>query len=188
MKAGRIATLAAAAVVVAVVVSGCGSTATSSSGSPTPAASGSGAASNLAGVRAYLDSLKPILSQLGKTASTLDDAVKGISKKPDATWTTAATKLDTAAGELGSEATSLSALTPPAVLQPLQDAAVQGIQSAQRAVSKSADALDKRAATSATRRAQIQAQIAGLAAGLSTLSRQLLGAAQDIVGSATTAP
>ena len=47
------------------------------------------------------------------------------------------------------EAASLEALTPPSTLAPVQAAAVTAIQSVQTALTKTADALNKRVVTSA---------------------------------------
>jgi hypothetical protein len=114
------------------------------------------------------------------TAGSLPTAVKGLNTKPDSTWTASATKLEAVASQLGDEASSLAALTPPSSLASVQAVAVKGLQGAQAAITKTADALNKRVATSATRRATIQAQISSLQAQLSGLSDKVTSAINSV--------
>jgi hypothetical protein len=179
---GRGAAAAVVTTLVVLILAGCGSAATSSSTSPTPSptasASGSGLASQFGALRTYLGQAQPIMSQLATTMASLPEAVRGIGAKPGGSWTTAAGKLDGIATQLGNESDSLAALTPPTLLAPVQDVAVKGIRDAQAAVTKTATALNRREATSATGHLALEAQIATLEAKLYQLSQGLLGAIQ----------
>ncbi len=183
----------AAGALVVLILAGCGS-ATSSSSGPTPSptasasASGSGLPAQLGALRTYFGQVQPIMSRLASTMASLPGAVKGVSTKPDSSWTTAAGKLDGIATQLGNEADSLAALTPPALLAPVQDVAVKGIRDAQAAVTRTAGALNKRQATAATRRLALEAQIATLEAKLYQLSQGLLGAIQGAAGGSGSTP
>jgi hypothetical protein len=167
---------------VAALVAGCGETTTASSPSPSPSATDGGIAGRLAALKAYTEEVKPIATQVAATASSLPEALKGMSTKPDATWTAAAEELDAAAAEMGDAAESLSALTPPESLQPVQDAAVKGVESVQATITKTAARLEKRVATSETRRSKLEAQMEALQSQLSSLSEQLLGAIEALTG------
>lgn len=176
------------ALMIALAVAGCGSTQTPTTPTPTPTASQGGLSARLGDLTAYLEQVQPITSELGATVASLPDAVKGLSAKPDGTWTTSATKLSDIAAQLGNEASSLAALTPPDGLQPLQEAAVKGIQGAQSAVNKIAEALDKRATTSATRQSRVQSEISKLQEQLSSLSKMLSGGIEALLGSSNSTP
>jgi hypothetical protein len=187
------APLAALLLVMTALGAGCGgATATPesspSSRTPTPEPSRTGPLDQVAGVRGYLQEVKPITSDLAATVSSLSEAVKGLSSKPDDTWTTSADKLDHIAVELGGEASALEALSPPAGLQPLQDAAVKGIQTGRSAVTTMADALRTRASTPATSRSVIQAGIAELQTQLAALSRMLNVGVEALLGSPHSTP
>ena len=112
---------------------------------------------------------------------------KGLSAKPDDTWTASAAKLDDIAAQLDSEASSLAALTPPGGLQPVQTAAVTGIREAQSAVTRIAGALDKRSSTSETERATLQSEIGKLQARLSVLGKMLSAGIDALLGSSGSA-
>ena len=171
---------AALIAVVALVAAGCGgSTAASATPSPTPSQSSIGA--RVLALNAYLSQVKPITGQIGSTVASLPGAVKGISAKPGAAWTAAATSLDTIATQLGAEAASLSALTPPASLQSTQDAAVKAIQSVQTAVSDTAASLNKKVATAATTKASIEAKLAASQVQLSAAAVHLTSAIQSLI-------
>jgi hypothetical protein len=188
---GRGSAAVIAALSVVVILAGCGGDVASSSSpvpSPTASASGGGLVGQVGAFKAYLDQVTPVMSQLGTTVASLPDAVKGVSAEPGSSWTTAAGKLDSIGTQLGNEADSLAALTPPSALAPVQDAAVKGIRDARSAVSKTAAALDTRATTSATNQTALEAQIAALRAELSLLSKGLLGAVQGLVGSRAGSP
>lgn len=161
------------ALIVALVVAGCGSKAAAPapSPSPSPTPSSSGLAGTIGSLKTYLGQVKPIATQVGAAAASLPDAIKGLKAKPGATWTQAATKLNTLAAQLASAASGLTALTPPAALQSAQAAGVKVIQDAQSTVAKLAGALSKHTASAATRKAQIQAQISSLQAQLSGLAK-----------------
>ena len=173
--------------VAALVIAGCGgSTAASATPSPTP--SQSSIAARVLALNAYLSQVKPITGQIGSTVASLPGAVKGISAKPGATWTAAATALDAAATQLGAEAASLSAIAPPAALQPTQDAAVEAIQSVQTGVSDTAAFLNKKVATAGTTKASIEAQLAAAQTQLSGAAAQLTSAIQSLILSPNSTP
>ena len=130
ISAAFAATLAATVVVLA--LAGCGGNAASSS---SPAATQGGAASGAP--TTYLGQAQAILSQVATTAGALPDAVAGLSKKPDDTWLASGAKLNEVASQLGAEASSLAALTPPSALKPVQDAVVKGLQATKAKVNAS---------------------------------------------------
>src|SRR5512140_1194617 len=74
------------AAVIVVAIAGCGSK-KASSASPSPTASKAGIAGAAASLKAYINQVTPIATQVETTVKALPDAVKGISKKPDSTWT-----------------------------------------------------------------------------------------------------
>ncbi|HET6496936.1 MAG TPA: hypothetical protein VFH61_16400 [Thermoleophilia bacterium] len=166
------------AVMVLLSLAGCGSSATTTTPSPSP--SESSLASGLAALRAYADQVQPIATQLADTAASLPAAVEGLSTKPDDTWTASAAKLEAIATELGDEAAGLAALTSPSALAPVQAAAVKGIQDAQAAITKTADALNKRVETSATTQAAIQSQMDDLKTQVSELSDKVTSAIESV--------
>jgi hypothetical protein len=189
-RMGGHATVAPAivAAIVVLAVAGCGSKASPPKASPTPSASRASLATQLAAVTGYLSQVKPIASQVGTTVGSLPGAVKGIHKKPDATWKASAAKLHEIAARLGSEATGLAALTPPPILQPAQEAAVKGIRDAQATVAKTADLLNKRTAKAAATQAKIQSRITTLQAQLAQLGQRLLSAIEAAVSSPNATP
>jgi hypothetical protein len=168
------AVVAALVALLAVVLAGSGSTSTAT-GVPSAA-------------QTYLNSARDVLYEVGSTASTLPDTVKGMSKKPDSTWAAAATKLQAASSQLGQEAARLAALKPPAALKPVQDLIVKGIQAAQSGVDKLATSIGKRARGSATRQANVQSTVSGLQSQLDGLASQLRGALGGALGSPTPSP
>ena len=176
------------AVAVVLVVAGCGTKASSSASTPSPTASQSSLAVQLAAVTGYLGEVKPIAVQVEATVTSLPSAVNGLSKKPDSTWTTSATKLKAISSQLGTEATNLAALAPPGVLRPVQDAAVKGIKDAQTAVAKTAETLDKRVAKQGATAAKVRSQISALKDRLSQLGQQLLTAIQSAIASPNSTP
>lgn len=163
-----------AALGIAVVAAGCGSS------TPDEAASTiypeSSPTSGPAALKAYLSDAKVILADVSATAAGVPDAVAGMSRKPDSSWSTAATNLQDISTELGDEAAALAALQPPESLQPVQEAVVTGIEGAQTAVDKLAAALEKGESTAATRRAQIQATVDGVRSQLQSMSDMLSSA------------
>ena len=176
-----------AALIVALALAGCGS---GTAASPTPSAtpSPSGIAGSLLALKTYLGQVQPILSRVSTTVGTLPDAVKGLSKKPDSTWTASATRLDDIAAQLSSEAASLAALTPPSALQSLQDAVVKTIKAAQAPVAKLAGALSKGVATAATAQSKVTSTIDSARALLQGASTQLNGAIGSLLGSPSPTP
>jgi len=182
-------TTAAVAAVLTLAIAGCGSSTTASpTPTPTPTPTQSGIAARVLALKDYLGQVKPVTDQIGSTVASLPGAVKGISAKPSTTWTAAAADLDATATQLGIEASSLSALTPPAALQSTQDAAVKAIQSVQRAVSDTAAFLDKKASKAGTTKATIQAQLSAAQAKLSGAARQLTSAIQGLILSPDSTP
>jgi hypothetical protein len=180
-------TTAAVAAVLALVVAGCVGT-TAASPSPTPTPAQSSITARVLALKDYLGQVKPVTDQIASTVGTLPGAVKGISAKPGATWTAAATNLDATATQLGTEAASLSALTPPASLQSTQDAAVKAIQSVQSTVSDTAAFLNKKVAKAGTTKATIQAQLTAAQAQLSGAAQQLTSAIQGLILSPDSTP
>ena len=185
IRTSRAAVAALVAAVAVLALAACGGSSAESTPTPSPTPSQGG----LAALKAYAGDVKPIVTQVTTTIAALPDAVQGLSRRPDASWSEAASNLDAIATQLGDEAASLGALTPPSVLEPVQAAGVKGIQRAQAAVSDLAGRLDKRAATSATNRAKVLGEIDALKTELSQLSQQLSNAVRALTGSgATTAP
>jgi uncharacterized phage infection (PIP) family protein YhgE len=175
--------IAAAAVLAALALAliGCGD-----AGSPSEAPSTiypeSSPTGTLPALKAYLDDADQVLSQVATTVGTLPDAVEGISKTPDDTWTASAAQLRSIASQLGDEAAALAALQPPTALQPVQDAVVKGIESAAQGVDRLADRLDSGVQSAATRKAQVQSTIEKVQAQLEGLSSQLRGAIESLRG------
>jgi hypothetical protein len=182
--------LAAALVVAAVaVLAGCGTKASPSAATPSPKPSPSqGSLAQLAALAGYLGQVKPIATQIETTVTALPDAVKGLAKKPDNTWTASATKLTTISAQLGTDAKNLASLKPPDALHPVQDAAVKGIKDTQAAVAKTTAALNKRVATQGETAATIQLQIISLKNRLAQLGQQLLSAIAGVVASPNSTP
>jgi hypothetical protein len=138
------ATLVLGLLTTALLVAACGgSTATSPSPSPTP--SSSSVMQKLAALKAYVAQVTPIDNTPSSALSTLDGTVSSLSKKPDKTWTKSAAQMTMASAALGTAATELAALTPPASLQSTQDTVVSALQAAQKALDKSGAYLSKRA-------------------------------------------
>jgi hypothetical protein len=129
-------------------------------------------ARQLVDLQPYYEQVRPVMSELRTTVSSLPEAFEGMSGRPDESWVAAADKLDAIAAQLGDEADSLAAITPPRSLQSMHDVAIEWIRNAQPAVAKAADLLDKRAALKARHQAPVQA--AALEALLSQLDQQLL--------------
>lgn len=173
--------LALIALAFAVVLAGCGS-----AGSPGEAPSTiypeSSPTGTLPALKAYLEDADEVLGQVAATVGALPDAVQDLSKTPDDTWTASAAQLRSVASQLGDEADALAALQPPSALQPVQDAVVKGIQTAQQGVDKLADALDSGVQTSETRRAQVRSTVDKLQSQLQGLSEQLRGAIDRLRG------
>ena len=174
--AGAIATLA-----LAVILVGCGS-----SGSPSEAPSTiypeSSPTGTVPALKAYLADAQDILGQVSATVGTLPDAVQGMSETPDDTWTAAAAQLQSIATQLGAEADALAALQPPSALQPVQDAAVKGIQTAQSGIEKLATRIASRPASLANKKAEVQAKVDELKSQLDGLSTQLKNALGSLTG------
>ena len=166
---------ALAALVLAVILVGCGSSASPSAAPSTIYPQGS-PTGTLPAAKAYLNDAQTILGQVATTVGALPAAVQGMNKTPDATWTAAATQLQSVATQLGSEASALAALQPPRALQPVQDAAVKGIQTAQSGIDKLATKLAAKPQSLANKTAQVQAQVNQLKAQLDGLSQQLKSA------------
>ena len=165
----------------AVILAGCGS-----SGSPSEAASTIFPESSPTGtgpaLKAYLGDAQDVLGQVSTTVGTLPDAVQGMSRTPDDTWTSAAAQLQSIATQLGDEAGALAALQPPSALQPVQDAVVKGIQAAQSGIDKLATQLASKPESLANKRAEVQAKVDELKSQLDGLSTQLQNALGNLSG------
>ena len=186
IMSGAVAILAAVAL--AGVLAGCGDSTspTESSEQPSPAASPPGA--DLSGFKAYVKDANAVLAQVGATAGALPDAVQGMSTTPDDTWTASAAELQDISAQLGEEAASLDALQPPPVLQPVQDAAVNGIEDAQRAVDELATALEKGVQNAETATSAVQSTVDDVRAQLDDLSQALSGAVLGVTGPPSSSP
>ncbi len=187
----RSVAVASVAVAAAVVLAGCGTKAISTSPSPAGLPKASPSQVSLAGLAAlaeYLGQVRPVATQLGSTVSALPEAVKGLSAKPNGSWTTASTKLKAISSQLGGEAARLASLSPPASLRPTQDAAVKAITDTRSAVAKTASTLGRRTATKGTAATQIQSQIDALTGRLSQLGQQLVGAIAGVIASPASTP
>ena len=163
-----------AALAIAVVLAACGSTTPAEA--PSTIYPESSPTSGPAALKAYLNDAKVVLTDLSTTAAGVPDAVAGMSRKPDSTWTTAATNLQDISTQLGDEATALAALQPPETLQPVQDAVVTGIEGAQTAVDKLAAALEKGESTAATKQAQIRSTVDSVKSQIQSMSDMLSSA------------
>lgn len=173
-------------VTLALVIGACGSS-TAAPPTPTPSPSQSSIAARVLALKAYLGQVKPIADQLAGTAASLPAAAKGLSAKPGAGWSAAASKLDAAAAQLGSEATSLSALAPPSALQSTQDAAVKAIQTVRSGVSKTAGLL-KKGGNASTTASSIKTQLSAAQAQLSAAVQKLTGNIQGLITSPNSTP
>jgi hypothetical protein len=180
-------TAATVVAIVALIVAGCGGS-SAASATPTPTPSQSSITARVLALKDYLGQVKPITDQLATTVASLPGAVKGMGAKPVATWTAAATTLDATATQLGAEAASLSALTPPASLQSTQDAAVKAIQSVQTGVSDTAAFLNKKVAKAGTTKASIEAQLSAAQTQLTGAAAQLTSAIQGLILSPNSTP
>lgn len=165
---------AVAALAIAAVLAGCGSTTPAEA--PSTIYPESSPSTGAAAVKTYLESAKVVLTDVGATAAAIPDAVAGMSKRPDDTWSTAAANLQDISTQLGDETAALEALQPPESLQPVQDAVASGIQAAQSAVDKLAAALEKGESTAATRQAQIQSTVDSVKSQLQSMSDMLSSA------------
>lgn len=186
----RTVAVAFVAVAAAVVLAGCGTKASSAlpPASSPKASPSQGSLAGLAALAGYLGQVRPIAAQLGSTVSALPEAVKGLSTKPNGSWTTASTKLGAISSQLGAEAASLAALSPPSSLRPAQDAAVKAITDTRSAVAKTASTLGKRTATKGAAAAQIRSQVGALTTRLSRLGQQLVGAVTGAIASPALTP
>ena len=173
-------------VTLVLVVAGCGSSAASSP-TPSPSPSQSGIVARVLALKTYLGQVKPIASQLAGSAASLPAAAKGLSTKPGAGWSASASKLDAVAAQLGTEAASLSALTPPSALQSTQDAAVKAVQTVQSGVTKTAGLL-KKGASAKTTASSIKAQLSAAQAQLSAASQKLTGTINGLITSPNSTP
>lgn len=171
LRIGAAFTATVMARVVVLAVAGCGNKAASTSSSP--AASQSGAAGGT--VRAYLGQAQSILSHVRTTAGALPDATASLSRTPDDTWTASTARLNEIASQLGIEASSLAALTPPSALMPVQDAVVKGLHAIQAKVNDLSGLLYGQSATEATANSSIQSQVDSMKAKLLALSAKLAG-------------
>jgi hypothetical protein len=112
--------------------------------SPSPSASASSMTQRLEALKTYVAQVTPIYNAAATAVGSLDGAVSGLSKKPDKTWAESATQMETASAALGTAATDLGALTPPASLQGAQDSAVKALKAAQNVIDTTGSYLSKR--------------------------------------------
>lgn len=169
------------ALIATALVAGCGNAASPSESASTiyPQTSATG---TVPALKAYLGDAGVILGQVATTVGSLPSAVGDLSTKPDNTWTASAAQLRSIASQLGDEADALAALQPPSALQPVQDAVVKGIRSAQAGVEKLATQLDSRAQTAATRPAQVKSTVDQLRTQIEGLAKQLKDALGRLPG------
>jgi len=113
---------------------GCGGTAPSPSPSPSSSPGVGSTAQRVRALKTYVTQLTPIYSEAATAVGSLDEALSGLSRRPDKTWAVSAAKLKTAAAGLGKAATDLAAITPPPSLQSAQDNMVAALQKAQKAI------------------------------------------------------
>jgi len=130
---------------IALLVTGCGGS-TAASPSPSPSPSTSSLVQKLGAVKDYVSQVTPIYNETTAALGSLDAAVSSLSKQPDQTWTDSAAQMTTASTALGTAATDLAALTPPASLQGAQDDVVSALQEAQKVLDKTSAYLTKRVA------------------------------------------
>lgn len=176
-----VAALALATIMLTATLVGCGNAGAPSVAPSTiyPETSPTG---TLPALKAYLDDVEQVLAQAAATATTLPDAVQGLSRTPDHTWASSAAQLKSISSQLADEAAALAALQPPPALQPVQDAVVTGIQATRKGVDELADALESGVRSAVTRRARARATAERLKAQLDGLSRQLRGAIEILRG------
>lgn len=178
MKTRTLTTIAAGALAaLALVLAGCGNSGATAS-SPSTIFPQSSATGTLPALKAYLTSAQDILGQVSTTVGQLPGAVGGMSVKPDSTWQSSGSQLDSIATQLGQEASALAALQPPSVLQPVQDAVVKGIQAAQSGVQK----LGAKLQSGSAKKAQIKAQVDKYRSQLDGLAQQLKDALGGLTG------
>jgi hypothetical protein len=111
----------------------------------------------------------------------------GADTAANAAWTDSGNKLNDIALRLSDEASSLSTLTPPSALQPVQDAVVKGIRTTSESVRNLANLVYEQSATEATAHGSIQSQVDSMKARLLALSAKLTGAI-DRLGTPTASP
>ena len=143
VRSTLVAALLLGLLAVALLATGCGGGAAASP-SPSPSPSASSTVQKLEALKAYVDQVTPIYNAASSAVGSLDGAVSGLSKKPDQTWAASATQMTTAATALGTAATDLAALTPPASLQGTQDNVVKALQAAQKVLDTTGSYLSKR--------------------------------------------
>jgi hypothetical protein len=141
-----LAALTIAVLALAVAVAGCGDTTTTASPASSASPSQGTAAQKAMEYTAYYKEVQPVFADLTTAIGGLDGTVKGLSKKPDETWTQSAKQMQTSATQLGTAATELEAITPPAGLESAQASVITGLQSAQKILDDTAAYLDKRVA------------------------------------------
>jgi len=138
----RPALLLAFGVVVALAAIGCGG-GSEASPSPSPTPIASSLTEKLQEFKGYADQVQPIYQEASAAVTSVAGAVSDLSARPDQTWTDSSAELETAAATLGTAATDLEALTPPASLQAIQDNVVAALRSAQKVVYSTSSYLAK---------------------------------------------
>jgi hypothetical protein len=140
-RSALVAALLLGLLALALLATGCGG---STAASPSPSPSASSLAQKLQALKTYATQVTPIYNETSAAVGSLDGAVSGLSKKPDQTWADGATQMTTASTALGTAATDLAAITPPASLQSTQDGVVKALQGAQKVLDTTGAYLSKR--------------------------------------------
>jgi uncharacterized phage infection (PIP) family protein YhgE len=162
-------------------LAGCGGSATTPSDPPSTIYPESSPTGTLPALKAYLDDAQEVLGQVAATVGSLPESTRGMSAKPDDTWSSAAAQLQSIAAQLGDEAAALAALQPPSALKPVQDAVVKGIQAAQTGVEKLAAGLES-GQQAATTRAEVRSKVDRYRAQIDGLAQQLRSAIEGLNG------
>jgi hypothetical protein len=179
IRSALAATLAALAL--SAVLAACGGS-TSASSSPSTIYPQASATGTLPALKQYLSDAQGILGQVATTVGELPNAVKGMSAKPDSTWQSSGTQLDSIATQLGQEASALAALQAPSALKPVQNAVITGIQTTQAGVQKLGSKLQSGSAKASAKKAQVQAEVDKYKSQLDGLAQQLKGALGSLTG------
>jgi len=169
-----------AVVLLAVVLAGCGSTTADEPPSPTPEPTATGTAP--AGLGAYLEQAGAVLADVGDTLAALPEAVRGINRTPDESWSEAGQGLRRLAEELADEASRLADLRSPSGLRPVQDAVVRGLQRTQARLEQTADRLSDPAQREGLTRQDVEDEVDQLRSDAGALSTQLREALDTVRG------
>jgi cell division septation protein DedD len=122
----KLATLVALVVVVlaaGLTAAACGGSSSSDGGSAT---------TKDQQIKAYLRQMSPVYNQISAALKSADDAVAGLSARPDATWKKASAHMKTAATQLGSAVSTLQGVAAPSNAKAAQENAVKALQNGQK--------------------------------------------------------